>query len=69
MKKTITLLFKTQLLVGLLLLAGFTSNAQGGNPDDFLIGQWTFEPDQELQDLTGHFDDLVLHGATVPMAN
>ncbi len=27
-----------------------------------LIGQWTFEPGEELLDLTGHWDPLTLHG-------
>jgi len=66
MKKTITLLFKTQLLVGLLLLAGFTNNIQASPPPSSgLIGQWTFESGVELKDLTGNFADLVLTGATV----
>jgi len=66
MKKTITILFKTQLLVGLLLLAGFTNSIQASPPPSSgLIGQWTFEQGVELKDLTGNFADLVLTGATV----
>ena len=30
-----------------------------------LVGQWTFEPGNELNDIQGNFNDLTLHGAVV----
>lgn len=30
-----------------------------------LVGHWTFEPGSELVDLSGNFEDLVLHDATI----
>lgn len=41
----------------------FTGNMQAQYPQ--LVGHWTFESGCELIDLTGNFNDLVLHGATV----
>lgn len=48
------------LLVAATLLLSTFSFAQ-----TTLVGQWTFEPGQELVDQTGNFNDLVLNGATV----
>jgi hypothetical protein len=46
---------------GILLLAGlFTAVAGRASAD--LIGQWTFNPDEELIDLMGNFPDLGLKG-------
>lgn len=46
---------------GILLLAGLLAMVAGRASAD-LVGQWTFNPGQELVDQTGNFPDLVLKG-------
>ena len=48
------------LTCSVLLILGLSMLAQAG-----LVGHWTFEPGEELVDLTGNFPDLTLKGAEI----
>jgi len=51
-------------LVLFILCLPILAQAQGPKKE-FIVAQFTFEPGQELKDLTGNFPDLTLVGATV----
>ncbi len=49
-----------------LLMLGLSTLALAqGEKKETLVGHWTFEPGEELKDLTGNFPDITLKGATI----
>jgi len=52
---------------GMNLLNGTYQTAGGEtlSSDKTLVGHWTFEPGEELKDLTGNFPDIILKGAKI----
>ena len=64
--KTLERYFTLTVSVLLMLSISMPVLAQGPNvKEEALIGHWTFEKGSELEDLTGHFEDIELRKAVV----